>query len=129
MAERLDVYRCECGMMLEVVRAGDCEPQCCGKAMTKLTANTTDGAHEKHVPVMEKQTDGLLVKVGSVPHPMLPEHYIEWIEVASEAGLMRRYLKPGDKPEAKFPACPCACGPFQLREHCNIHGLWAAPGQ
>ena len=90
----------------------------------ELTANTTDGAHEKHVPVIEQQGDHVTVKVGSVEHPMLDVHYIEWIALATPDRLEIAYLKPGDKPVAEF-ACTGA-DDVTAYAYCNLHGLWKA---
>ena len=68
----------------------------------ELTANTTDGAYEKHVPVIEQTGNTVTVKVGSVEHPSLPAHYIEWILLETKEGRQRKTLKPGDKPVASF---------------------------
>lgn len=120
-----DIYKCNvCGNIVEVVHVGGGELVCCGKPMVKLAENSTDGALEKHVPVIEQTEDGFLVKVGSAPHPMIPEHYIEFIEVITEDGKIgRKYLKPGDKPEAQFG---CNCKIVSAREYCNLHGLWVS---
>ncbi len=96
------------------------------KALTvgeELTANTTDGAHEKHVPVITTAGDEVKVEVGSVEHPSLPAHYIEWILLETETGFQIRYLKPGSKPEATFKTAEPAKAAY---EYCNLHGLWAA---
>lgn len=118
-----DIYKCAvCGNMVEVVHVGTGELTCCGKAMVKLNENSTEAATEKHIPVIEKVEDGFIVKVGSVEHPSTAEHYIEFIEVMTEDGKIgRKYLKTGDKPEAKFN---CNCDIVSAREYCNLHGLW-----
>ena len=85
--------------------------------------NTVDAAEEKHVPVVEKTADGFKVKVGSAAHPMVPEHYIEWIEVIAGGKTYRQFLKPGEEPEATF--CVDA-DQVTAREYCNLHGLWKA---
>ena len=90
---------------------------------TELTANTTDGAHEKHVPVIEQDGDTVTVKVGSVEHPSLPAHYIEWILLETEQGFQIHYLKPGMKPEAVFKVNEAVVAAY---EYCNLHGLWKA---
>lgn len=98
------------------------------KALTvgeELTANTTDGAHEKHVPVIEKNSNTVTVKVGSVEHPSIPEHYIEWILLETEQGFQIHYLKPGMKPEATFLTTEKVIAVY---EYCNLHGLWKAEG-
>ncbi|NLE05361.1 MAG: desulfoferrodoxin, partial [Crenarchaeota archaeon] len=95
---------------------------CCGKPMKLMLENTDDkAALEKHVPVVEKKDDGYLVKVGAVAHPMIPEHYIEWIEIVTEDRSYRKFLKPGEAPEAFFKIDDKK---FVIREYCNLHGLW-----
>jgi superoxide reductase len=89
----------------------------------ELTANTTDGAHEKHVPVIEQDGDTVTIKVGSVEHPSLPTHYIEWILLETEQGFQIHYLKPGMKPEAVFKVNEAVVAAY---EYCNLHGLWIA---
>lgn len=124
MAENLQVYKCmKCGNIVEVVHGGDGELVCCGEPMKLLKENTSDGAKEKHVPVIEKVAEGYKVKVGSVAHPMTAEHYIEWIELVADGMAYRAFLKPGDAPEAVF--CVKAKTVY-AREYCNLHGLWKA---
>ena len=117
-----EIYKCkECGLMVEVVIAGDCTPECCGKPMQLLKENTTDGAKEKHVPVVEKTADGYRVRVGSVDHPMTEAHYIQWIELVTENGVLRQHLTPQDQPFAEFKT---DAKKVYAREFCNLHGLW-----
>ncbi len=124
MAKTGEVYKCaKCGVMVEVLRGGSCAPECCGEPMKLLKENTTDGAKEKHVPVIEKTDDGYKVSVGSVEHPMTPEHHIEWIELITPTGVMRRRLTPEDKPVAVFKT---DAEEVTAREFCNLHGLWKA---
>ena len=124
MTKRREIYRCPiCGNIVEVLNHGAGELVCCGKPMILQKENTTDAAQEKHVPVVEKTADGYRVKVGSVEHPMLDEHFIQWIELLTPKSVLRRELKPGCKPEATFitnEECLCA------REYCNLHGMWKA---
>ena len=89
--------------------------------MTLLEEQTADATKEKHVPVIEKVEGGVKVKVGSVPHPMVDNHYIEWIEIIADGKAYRQFLEPGDEPEATF--CVDA-EEITAREHCNLHGLW-----
>jgi superoxide reductase len=129
MAKKLQVFKCDsCGSIVESLHESGCDPACCGKPMRLLAENATDGAKEKHVPVLERRPGGILVKVGSVAHPMEAEHYIEWIELsipaAADGGCAasyRAFLKPGDKSEAFFPV---ESDKAQAREYCNKHGLW-----
>jgi superoxide reductase len=90
--------------------------------MEKLSPNTTDAAQEKHVPVATREGDKLTVKVGSAPHPMLPEHYIEWIYLFQNNGGQRRLLEPGSTAEVEF--CLNGSDPLEVYAYCNLHGLW-----
>jgi len=124
MAERLQVYKCDaCGNIIEVLHGGPGTLVCCGKPMKLLVENTTDAAKEKHVPVIEKTATGVKVKVGSVAHPMLDAHYIEWIEIIADGKAYRQFLKPGEAPEATFNIQAAS---VTAREYCNLHGLWRA---
>jgi superoxide reductase len=124
MTKIKEIYKCEvCGNIVEVVHAAGGILVCCGQPMTLVKENTVDASKEKHVPVVEKVEDGILVKVGSVEHPMTPEHYIEWIEVHTANKLYRKYLKPGEKPQAMFKVEEEI---MFVREYCNVHGLWRA---
>lgn len=116
-------YRCEkCGNMVALIKSGGGTLACCGQPMTKLTANSTDAAQEKHVPVMKKEDGKIKVAVGSTLHPMLPEHYIEWIALVAGEKVTFKFLKPGEEPKAEF--CEVASG--TVYEYCNLHGLWQA---
>ncbi len=124
MVSRSQVYRCNsCGNIVEVLEAGGGKLVCCGEPMELLVENTVDAAREKHVPVPEQSDDSIRVQVGSVPHPMQEEHLIQWIEVIADGKVCRRYLEPGQAPEAQFQMNP---GEFVVREYCNLHGLWRA---
>jgi superoxide reductase len=122
MTKRGQIYKCNiCGNIVEVLHPGAGQLVCCGQPMELLVEKTEEEGREKHLPVIEKTEKGILVKVGSVPHPMEEKHYIEWIEVWVDGEVYRKYLNPGDKPEAEF----CMKGEkIVAREHCNIHGLW-----
>lgn len=122
MAKQYGVYKCEiCGNIVEVLHGGAGELVCCGESMTLLDEKTADSSTEKHVPVIEKTSDGYKVTVGSTLHPMKEEHYIEWIELIADGVSYRQYLKPGDDPVAGF--CISASS-VSAREYCNVHGLW-----
>ncbi len=122
MTELKQVYRCPiCGNIVEVVHPAGGTLSCCGQPMQLLKENSQDAALEKHVPVVEKIEGGWRVTVGSVEHPMLPEHHIEWIELITDDKIMRKYLKPGDKPMAEFMT---EATEVTAREYCNLHGLW-----
>jgi len=124
MAEKLGIYKCEiCGNMVEVIHAGAGELVCCGKPMVYMKENTVDAAKEKHVPVIEKISGGVKVKVGEVAHPMEEKHYIEWIEIIADGKAYRQFLNPGDTPEATFAI---EADSITAREFCNLHGVWKA---
>jgi superoxide reductase len=117
-----EVYKCNvCGNIVEVLHASVGELVCCGKPMEHKTENTQDASTEKHVPVLTRIKGGVEVEVGLVAHPMEEAHHIEWIEIASDGGVQRKYLRPGNKPQATFE---CAGAVKDVREYCNLHGLW-----
>ncbi len=120
--KRLEVYKCEiCGNIVEVINGQFGDLVCCGQNMKLMKEGITDAASEKHVPVIKTTPDGVKVTVGNVEHPMLEEHYIEWIEVIADNKVYRKYLDPSEKPEATF--CIKADN-VTAREYCNLHGLW-----
>lgn len=122
----LKFFRCEhCGNIIEMVEDKGVPVVCCGQRMTELVAGTSDGAREKHVPVYEVKDNIVHVKVGEVAHPMIPEHYIEWIVLQTKNGVQRKELNPGDKPEACFALCD-GDEVESVYAYCNLHGLWKA---
>ncbi|WMW64821.1 desulfoferrodoxin [Nitratidesulfovibrio liaohensis] len=124
MPNMLEVYKCvHCGNIVEVMHAGGGDLVCCGEPMKFMKEGTSDGAKEKHVPVIEKTATGYKVKVGSVAHPMEETHWIEWIELIADGRSYTKFLKPGDAPEAEF--CIQATE-VSAREYCNLHGHWKA---
>lgn len=122
MTARLQVYKCNiCGNVIEVLHEGAGELVCCGQPMDFMEGKTEDEGKEKHVPVVETTDQKTKVRLGSVPHPMEDKHYIEWIEVQTSDGAERKFLSPGQDPEATFAV---AGDVIQTRAYCNIHGLW-----
>jgi superoxide reductase len=125
MFNRSSVFRCAiCGNIVEVLQVGGGTLTCCGQPMTLVEESTADATTEKHVPFIQKTAGGYLVKVGEMQsHPMLDAHFIVWIELQTDRGSYRKFLKPGDAPEAEF-----AVGGDEkvagAREYCNLHGLW-----
>lgn len=121
-------YRCAiCGKIVAMVKETAVPTICCGQEMAQLIPGTTDGAAEKHVPVVTRKGNIVEVKVGSVEHPMTNEHYIQWICLQTKQGNQRKMLNPTDKPEAKFMI-------FEddeieaVYEYCNLHNLWKNEG-
>ena len=122
MSKRGEVYKCAGGeVLVEILHGGEGELVHHDKPMKLLTENTTGAAEEKHVPFIEKSDSGYRVKVGSEPHPMDEEHYIEWIELRAEDKTYRQYLEPGEAPEAGFKIDSEL---ITARVYCNLHGLW-----
>ena len=128
MTEILEMYKCNvCGNIVEVVISGAGELVCCGQTMEKMQEQNKgqEMTGEKHVPVVEKDEDGIKVKVGSVSHPMEKEHYIMFIEVNSKDKryVKRKYLYPDEEPVLNLK---CSCDKVIARELCNIHGFWTS---
>lgn len=122
ITELNQIYKCSiCGNIIEVTHASMGTLVCCNKPMELLIEKTEDQGYEKHVPVIEKIRGGFKIKIGSIPHPMEPEHYIEFIEVLADDKVYRTYLKPGQAPEVEFKI---NAKKVTAREYCNIHGLW-----
>lgn len=116
-------YICKkCGNLVGMLHSSGQPLVCCGSPMDELKANTVDAANEKHLPVVEINDGVVHVKVGEVAHPMVEEHYIQWIYLATEQGGQRKVLSPDQAPEAVFHLGEDkAVAAF---EYCNLHGLW-----
>ena len=112
-----------CGNMVSVIKDSGVAMVCCGEEMAELVAGTTDASVEKHVPVIEVDGNTVTVTIGSVEHPMVPEHYIEWISLVTKQGYQRKSLNPGEKPVAVF-ALAEGDSVVAAYEYCNLHGLW-----
>ena len=119
-------YICpHCGKIIAVVKETGVPVMCCGQKMTELIPGTTDAAREKHVPVYSVENGMVTVQVGSVEHPMQPEHFIEWVSLQTKQGNQRTLLKPGDKPKVCFAICD-GDAVEAVYAYCNLHGLWKA---
>ncbi len=122
----LKFYLCEhCGNIVVKVKDKGVPVMCCGQKMTELVPGTTDAAAEKHVPVYTVEGNLVKVNVGSADHPMLPEHYIEWIALKTTQGVQLKYLTPGEKPAATF-ALSEGDAVEAVYTYCNLHSLWKA---
>jgi superoxide reductase len=147
-------YSCEnCGNIIELIKMEGGILTCCDKEMTKLVANSTDAAKEKHVPVAVIEGDKIKVTVGSIEHPMTAEHFIEWIALVTDGKVEIVKLEAGMAPKAEFanssgeikkiftgkedevvPNCegqPCnfvynkpTANEVTVYAYCNLHGLW-----
>ncbi len=117
-------YICrKCKKMMAVVKETGCAVSCCGGEMKELIPGTTEAAAEKHIPVYEVADGKVNVTVGSVEHPMLPEHYIEWISIQTKLGTQRQELQPGQAPKAVFPLLD-GDEVQAVLAYCNLHSLW-----
>lgn len=114
-----------CGNVITMVRDCGVPVSCCGKPMQELIPGTTDAAQEKHLPVLQKEGNRVTVTVGSVEHPMTPEHYIEWICLQTKQGSQHRRLEPGSPPRACFTLCE-GDAVEAVYAFCNLHSLWRA---
>ena len=124
MATRLEVYKCDkCGILTEILNTGEGSLTCCGQAMMLQAEGTVDAAREKHVPAITKTPTGFRVEVGAVAHPMLPAHYIQWVELLADGVSYTKFLSPGDAPVAEFSI---DADKVVAREYCNLHGHWKA---
>ncbi len=120
-------YRCShCGNIITKLTDSGVPVHCCGEPMVRLDSNTDDGAAvEKHVPIVEKDGSSVVVKVGSVDHPMAPEHFIEWIYLVTDNSSYVAHLKAGDYPQAEFRLND-GSEVKAVYAYCNLHGLWQA---
>ena len=119
-------FICEhCGNMVEMVKDKGVPVMCCGQKMTELIPGTSDGAAEKHVPVVTTDGNKVSVMVGEVAHPMLDVHYIEWIAIETSSSIQRKMLNPGQEPKAEF-VLEDGEKLVAVYAYCNLHGLWKA---
>lgn len=119
-------YRCaKCGKIIAVVEDRPTPTICCGEPMAQIIPNTSDGAGEKHIPVYQVEGNLVRVVVGEVIHPMLENHYIQWISIQTNKGNQRKVLKPGEEPKAEFLLLPGE-KLEAVYEYCNLHSLFKA---
>ena len=119
-------FVCEvCGNIIAMVKPSGVPVMCCGQKMKEIVPNTTDASQEKHVPVWKQEGNLVKVQVGSVAHPMIPAHYIEWVSLQTKAGNQRKALAPEQAPEVTF-ALTDGDEVEAVYAYCNLHGLWKA---
>ncbi|HHU17120.1 MAG: desulfoferrodoxin family protein [Anaerovoracaceae bacterium] len=126
MSKEPKFFLCEhCGNLMTLLEESGVPVVCCGDEMTELVAGTSDGSYEKHVPDVKVDGSKVTIQVGSVLHPMVPEHYIAWIYLYTNLGGQFKYLEVGKDPIAEFALSngETAIAAF---EYCNLHGLWKA---
>ena len=120
------IFKCmHCGNIIEMVEDKGVPVVCCGEKMTELVPGTSDGAAEKHVPVVTVSGNKVTVNVGSDAHPMTDEHLISWIILETENSCQRKHLSSADAPEASFMLADGKKA-IAAYEYCNLHGLWKA---
>lgn len=123
MKKEKKFYLCKhCGNLVGMINDAGVTPVCCGEPMVEMVPNTSEGAGEKHVPVVKVSGNKVTVIVGDVEHPMLEEHSIQWIYLETEHGGQRKRLSPGEKPQAVFVLEDDKA--IAAYEYCNLHGLW-----
>ena len=116
-------YICpHCGNIVEMVHDAGVKPFCCGQKMNELIPNTVDASGEKHIPAVKVGEGVVEVNVGSVDHPMVDVHWIEWVQLVTNKGSYRKWLNPGEAPNVKFLLSEEK--PVAVYAYCNLHGLW-----
>jgi superoxide reductase len=121
---KMKFYYCKhCGNIVVYADDKGVPVICCGDKMVELIPNTVDAATEKHVPVINVDGNKVTVTIGSVDHPMVPNHYIQWVVLATKQGMQRKALEPGMAPQVCFMLCPDD-EVVEAYEYCNLHGLW-----
>lgn len=116
-------YRCNaCGNVIVKLLDSSVPVECCGDYMEELVPRTSNEGVEKHLPVVTCIDNTTVeVTVGSVEHPMTPDHFIQFIYVETAHGGQVACLKPGDAPTALFRVTEKVVAVY---EYCNVHGLW-----
>ena len=118
-------YICEhCGNIVGMINDAGVPLMCCGQKMTKLEAGVVEASHEKHIPVVTKEDGFIKVEIGSIAHPMAPEHHIAWVYLQTDRGGQRKCLEVGADPVVKFAIKDET--PVAVYAYCNLHGLWKA---
>lgn len=121
--KKIEFFYCPyCHNLVWIIDNSEVPMVCCGEEMIKLETNVTDGAVEKHVPEVLVGDKKILVKIGSVLHPMTEQHHIEWIMMQTNKGVYFKKLNPGDSPETDFVLNDET--PIAIYDYCNLHGLW-----
>ena len=116
-------YICpHCGNIVEMVHDAGVKPFCCGQKMNELIPNTVDASGEKHIPAVKVGEGVVEVNVGSVDHPMVDVHWIEWVQLVTDKGSYRKWMNPGEAPNVKFLLSEEK--PVAVYAYCNLHGLW-----
>lgn len=117
---------CEhCGNIVAAVKESGVPVMCCGQKMKEIIPGSVEASREKHIPEYVVEGNKVLVTIGSVEHPMVLEHYIEWVSIQTAQGNQRKQLKPGSAPKVCFSLCE-GDTVEAVYAYCNLHGLWVA---
>ena len=113
----------KCGNIVAVVKESKIPIMCCGQKMEQMIPGIVEASYEKHIPVYELNGNKVVVNVGSIDHPMIEEHFIEWVSIQTKYGNQRKQLKPNQSPKVCFSLCE---GDIveAVYAYCNLHGLW-----
>jgi superoxide reductase len=114
-----------CGNIVAAVKESGVPIVCCGEKMSEIIPGEVEASREKHIPEFKVEGNKVYVTVGSVEHPMAPEHYIEWVSIQTKQGNQRKQLQPGQEPKVCFSICDCD-EVEAVYAYCNLHGLWVA---
>ena len=125
MTKLKQIWKCNvCGNIIEILHEGADSLVCCNQPMVLQEEKTEEEGNEKHKPIIDtinEKKERIKIKIGEIPHPMEDKHFIEWIEANTEDRVLRKFLKPGEKPEKEFTVRGLK---FTARAYCNVHGLW-----
>ena len=117
---------CEhCGNIVAAVKESGVPVVCCGEKMKVIIPGSVEASREKHIPEFVVEGNKVIVTIGSVEHPMVPEHYIEWVSIQTKQGNQRKQLTPGSAPKVCFSLCE-GDTVEAVYAYCNLHGLWVA---
>ena len=114
-----------CGTIVAAVKESGVPVVCCGEKMSLIVPGEVEASREKHIPEFKVEGNKVYVTVGSVEHPMAPEHYIEWVSIQTKQGNQRKQLQPGQEPKVCFSLCE-GDEVEAVYAYCNLHGLWVA---
>ena len=122
--KEMKFYICEhCGNIIGKIHDAGVPVVCCGQKMTELVPGTVEASVEKHIPVVTVEGNQVKVQIGSVEHPMIPEHYIMWVYMQTTVGGQLKNLLPGTAPAVTFALTEDE-KPVAVYAYCNLHGLW-----
>lgn len=118
----MKLFKCEiCGNIVELLNDGGGTLVCCGQEMNEILINEEENNYEKHLPYLKRDGNKVIVEVGETHHPMIEEHYIEWVALVEGNKVNKINLNPGDEPIVEFNV---ETDNFIVYAYCNIHGFY-----